>query len=46
MKLSSRCLYWLTSALSLAAVAVALLQPNPAVAAERVDLSTLEIRIV
>jgi len=34
MRLSSRCLFWLTNALALMAVAVAMLHPNPAVAAE------------
>ncbi|MDM0001785.1 hypothetical protein QTI24_24470 [Variovorax sp. J22P240] len=45
MKLSSRCLFWLTSALSLAAMAVALLNPNPAVAADSVYLSKPDIQI-
>ena len=46
MKLSSRCLFWLTSALSLTAMAVALLHPNPAIAAHRVYLSKPDIQIV
>ena len=33
MKLSSRCLFWLTNALALMAVAVAMLHPIAAVAA-------------
>lgn len=45
MKLSSRGLFWLTSALSLMAMAVALMLPNPAVAADRVYLSTPGIQI-
>jgi hypothetical protein len=45
MKLSSRWLFWLTSALSLVAMAVALLHPNPAVAADRVYLSKLDSQI-
>jgi hypothetical protein len=44
MKLSSRCLFWLTSALSVVAMAVALLHPNPAVAADRV-YTTAEIQM-
>jgi hypothetical protein len=40
MKLSSRCLFWLTNALALMAVAVAMLHPNPAVAAEGTRLTT------
>ena len=44
MKLSSRGLFWLTSALSLMAMAVALLLPNPAIAADRVVLSTPDIQ--
>ena len=46
MKLSSRCLFWLTSALSLMALAVALLHPNPAFADDRVYLSKPDIQIV
>ena len=46
MKLSSRCLFWLTSALSLMAMAVALLHPNPAFAADRVYLSEPHSQIV
>jgi len=46
MKLSSRCLFWLTSALSLMAMAVALLHPNPAFADDRVYLSKPDIQIV
>ncbi|MDM0002955.1 hypothetical protein QTI24_30510 [Variovorax sp. J22P240] len=45
MKLSSRCLFWLTSALSLTAMAVALLQPNPAFAADRGYLSKPDIQV-
>jgi len=45
MKLSSRGLFWLTSALSLTAMAVTLLHPNPAVAADRVDLSAPDIHV-
>ncbi|MDM0053027.1 hypothetical protein [Variovorax sp. J22R115] len=44
MKLSSRCLFGLTSALSLVAMAVSLLHPNPAVAADRVYLSNPDIQ--
>lgn len=45
MKLSSRCLFWLTSGLSLMALAVALLHPNPAVAADRACLGKPDIQI-
>ena len=46
MKLSSRCLFWLTGALSLMAMVVSLLQPNPAFAADRVYLSEPHSQIV
>ena len=39
MKLSSRCLFWLTNALALVATAVAMLHPNPAVAAGEAHLT-------
>ena len=45
MKLSSRCLFWLTSALSLAAAAVALLHPTPAFAADRVHRNERDIHV-
>ena len=46
MKLSSRCLFWLTGSLSLMAMVVALLHPNPAIAADRLYLSKPHIQIV
>ncbi|MDM0110737.1 hypothetical protein QTI66_01180 [Variovorax sp. J22R133] len=40
MKLSSRSLFWSTTALALVAAASALLHPNPAVAGDRTYLSS------
>ncbi|MDM0074800.1 hypothetical protein QTH90_10435 [Variovorax sp. J2P1-59] len=45
MKLSSRCLFWSTSALSLVAMVASLLNPDPVVAADRIYLGESDSQV-